>query len=130
MIYIIGSYAWVEYFLASKKGEIIKRLFENEENVFLTIECCIGEIKGWSLRERENFGSIYKVIRVNSRMISSTVYDWIDAAQERFELRKSIKNFGLIDAMLLVKQKEFSCKIISGDHHFKDLKNVIYLEQK
>ncbi len=44
MLYIIDSYAWVEYFRGSPKGEILRALFLEEENTFATIECCLGEI--------------------------------------------------------------------------------------
>jgi hypothetical protein len=55
---------------------------------------------------------------------------WIGAAKIRFEMRKKIKNFGLIDSILVAKQQEFKCKVISGDFHFKSLKNVVYMGEK
>jgi len=35
MLYIIDSYAWVEYFIGSKKGEVLKKLFLDEKNYFI-----------------------------------------------------------------------------------------------
>ena len=45
----------------------------------------------------------------------------------KHELRKKIKNFGLIDSILVAKQQELNCKIITGDSHFKNLKNVVFI---
>ncbi len=128
MNHIVDSYAWIEYFIGSKKGEIVKKLFLDEKNQFLTVECCLAEIKGWTIKNNQDFDKLYKIIRANSNIVEIAEYNWIEAAIERAEQRKTKKNFGLIDAVLLVKQKELNCKIISGDTHFMGIKNVIFLE--
>jgi len=128
LIYIADSYAWIEYFIGSKKGEILKKLFLDEKNKFLTVECCLAEIKGWCLRENQDFEKLIKIIKSNSNILSIIEYDWIDAAKEKFEQRKLQKTFGLIDAMILTKQKELNCKIISCDKHFKNLSSVIFMD--
>ena len=127
MIYIIDSYAWVEYFIGSKKGEILEKLFKDEKNQFLIVVCCLAEIKGWSIRNNHNFSSLYRTIRANSIILPVTEYNWIEAAEEKMEQRKKQHDFGLIDAVILIKQKERNCKVISGDKHFKRLKNVVFL---
>lgn len=127
MIYIIDSYAWIEYFLGSSKGENIKKLFIDEKNQFMTLECCLAEIIGWSLKNNQDFDSLFRIIRSNSQILQITEHDWIDAGKERYEQRKKQKDFGLIDAVILVKQKEFGCKVISGDKHFKSLHNIVFL---
>lgn len=128
MLYLIDSYAWIEYFLGSKKAEAFKKLLSNQENQFLTVECCLGEINGWSLRNKYNFEDFFKVIRADSQIVPLSQYDWILGAEERHEQRKTQKDFGLIDAILLVKQRQYQSKIISGDKHFKNLKNVVFLQ--
>ncbi|MBI2146378.1 hypothetical protein HYU22_03495 [Candidatus Woesearchaeota archaeon] len=127
MLYIIDSYAWIEYFTGSVKGKVLQQLFLDSKNRFLTVECCLAEIKGWSLKQQMDFDSLFKVLRANSRIIPLTEHDWIDAAQHRFEQRQTQPDFGLIDAVLLVKQQEFNCKIVSGDRHFKNLNNIVFL---
>ncbi len=117
MLYIIDSYAWVEYFIGSSKGEILRKLFLDEKNNFLTVECCLAEIKGWALKNNKDFDSLFTIIRANSSILTLTEHNWIDSGEERFEQRKTQKDFGLIDAVILVKQKELNCKLISGDKH-------------
>jgi len=126
-MFIIDTYAWIEYFDGSRKGEKLQKLLQDEKNIFFTVECCLAEMKGWSLKKNKNFNDMFKIVRANSRIISITEYDWIHAAEIRFEQRKLQENFGLIDAMLIVKQKELNCKIISGDYHFKHIKDVMFI---
>lgn len=128
MLYIIDSYAWIEYFRGSRKGEQLRELFLDEGNTFLTIECCLAVIKGWALRQGKNFTELWRVVRANSRLVALTELDWIAAAEERFTQRKTRAGFGLIDATLLVKQKEFNCQVISGDPHFKGLPHVLFMD--
>ena len=45
MLYIVDTYAWVEYLIGSKKGSILKKLREDDSNGFLTVECCLAELK-------------------------------------------------------------------------------------
>ncbi len=126
MLYVLDSHAWIEYFLGSKKGEKVKSLFK-EGNEFLTVECCLAEIKRWALRNSLDFIELYKIIRADSGIVSVTQADWVIAADIWFEQRKIKKHFGLMDAMVVVKQKENKCYVVTGDHHFKDLKKVVFL---
>lgn len=127
MKYLVDSYAWIEYFIASKKGEKMILLFSDERNSFLIIDACLAEIKGWSLKNHHDFEELYKIIKSNSEIISLSEKDWINAGKLRFEERKIKNDFGLIDSAILLKQKELDCYVISGDKHFKDKKKIIFL---
>ena len=130
MIYIVDSWAWIEYFIGSSGGFALKRLLENKNNKFVTMECCIAELVGYCLKNKLEFSKLYIIIKKNSIVLPVMVDNWIAAAKIKFELRKEIENFGLIDSILISKQKELKCKIISGDSHFKTLSNVVYLNQE
>ena len=127
MEYIIDSYAWVEYFNGSKKGEILKKLFLEEKNKFFTVECCLAEINGWAIKNKQDFDNLITIIKTNSDILTINEECWILAGEERAKQREKQKDFGLIDSMILVKQKELKCKIITGDLHFKELKDIIFL---
>ena len=127
MIYIADTHAWIEYLNGSKKGIMLQHILENQKNKIITIECCIAEIISYSLREGRDYAKAIEVIKSNSVILPITSDIWIEAAIIRFELRKKIAHFGLIDAILVSKQKELNCKVVSGDPHFKTLKNVVYV---
>mgnify|MGYP001563981711 CR=1 FL=1 len=128
MNYIFDTYAWIEYFLGSKKGIIVKNILENSKNTIITLDSCIAEIYLWCLREEKDFEFSFKLIKSCSSLEKIDLSSWIEAAKIRHENRKKISRFGIMDAIILAKQKETGCTILTGDKHFKDLKNVIFLE--
>lgn len=127
MRYLLDSYAWIEYFIGSKKGLVVKKIIDNKGNELFTADCCLSEIKLWALQEKLDFSTYFSAIRMNSNLIEISSLDWLNGAVEKFEKRKKIHDFGIIDALLLVKQKELNCRIITGDSHFKNLKNIEFL---
>ncbi len=126
-VYLIDTYAWVEYFTGSKRGEKFKKIIEDENNVILTPECCLAEIKGWAIRESMDFEELYSILRKVSDVRCVLTQDWLDAATIRSELRKTKKGFGMMDALIIAQQKRMGCKVVSGDSHFEDLKDVIFI---
>ena len=123
----MDTHAWIEYIKGSKKATIFNTLLNDPKNKFITLECCLSELFGFCLKNSHNFQEAYELIKANSVILPVMVKNWMEAARIRFELRKNIAHFGLIDAILVSKQKELKCKVISGDPHFKTLKDVVYL---
>lgn len=127
MLYIVDSWAWIEYFIGSKKGLVLKRLLDNKNHKFITMECTISELKSYCLRTNNNFAKMYSALKRNSIILPVLSEHWQRAAEIRNEMRKEIEDFGLIDSILVAKQKELKCIIVSGDKHFKNLRNVVYV---
>jgi len=127
MIYIVDSWAWIEYFIGSEKGLILKKLLDNKNHKFITMECTISELKSYCLRTNNDFSKMHNTLKRNSIILPVLKEHWLNAAEIRHEIRKMIKDFGLIDSILVSKQNELKCKIVSGDKHFKGMKNVIYI---
>lgn len=127
MIFIIDTYTWVEYFIGSKQGAKLQELFDNLRNKFITMECSLSELRGYCLKNNFNFEQMYSVVEKNSLVLPVLREHWINAAKIKHEIRKKIERFGLIDSILVAKQKELDCKIVTGDHHFKNLKNIVFV---
>ena len=127
MIYVIDTHAWIEYFIGSNQGSILKKLFNDKNIKYITMECSLAELKGYCLKNNADFDRLYNIIKKNSLILPVLRYQWINAAKIRFEIRKKVKDLGLIDAILVAKQNELKCAIVSGDPHFKNLKNVVYI---
>ena len=127
MIFIIDSWAWIEYFTGSKSGLKLKKLIDNKNHKFITLECTLSEVKSYCLRTNSNFSSIHNIIKKNSIMLPVQIDIWLKAAETKYEIRKKIKDFGLIDAILVAKQNELDCMLISGDEHFKNMKKIVYV---
>lgn len=126
-VYILDTYAWVEYFIGSDKGEVVRKLLENDNNIIITPECVLAELKGWAIRENIDFEELYQIVRKVSDIQCLTTNDWLNAAFIRSEMRKTMKDFGMMDALIAAQQKRFDCKVVSGDPHFEYIKNTIFL---
>jgi|SRR3989344_5625768 len=127
MIYIVDSWAWIEYCIGSKIGLGLKNLLNNKNHKFITLECTISELKNYCLRTCYDFNLLYNVLKKNSVILPVLLVHWLEAAEIRHEMRKKARDFGLIDSILVAKQSELKCNIVSGDPHFKGLKSVVYL---
>ena len=124
--YLLDTYAWIEYFLGTKKGAIVKKLISNNSSL-ITLDSSISEIYLWCLREEKDFNKVLSIIKTYSRIEPIILIHWIEAAKIREQKRKTMKDFGLIDALILAKQQELNAKIITGDPHFRNLKDVEFL---
>ena len=127
MICIVDSWAWIEYFIGSKNGLELKKLMDNQNHKFLTMECTLSELQSYCLRTNNDFDHIYKIIKKNSILLPVSIDIWLKAAEVKHEIRKKVKDFGLIDAILAAKQSQLNCMVVSGDKHFKNIKKVIYI---
>ena len=127
MIYLVDSWAWIEYFIGAKGGLLLKKLLDNKNNKFVTMDCTASELKSYCLRTNNDFAEMYNALKRNSIILPVLISHWLNAAEIRHEVRKNVKDFGLIDSILMAKQMELQCKIISGDNHFKGMKNVVYI---
>ena len=124
MRYILDTYAWVEYFRGSEKGKTVSRIMGNS---LFTPENCIAELRIWCLEERIDFEEILEIIRKCSSIEPINLNNWKEAASIRQEQRKTQSNFGLMDAIILAKQKEIKGRIVTGDRHFQNLKDVLLI---
>lgn len=127
MIYILDSHAWIEYFQGTNKGEEVRGIIINKDNRIITLECNLAVIYDWCNKKSEDFEKAFKTIKSNSLLKSLNLANWIFAAKIKIQQRKINKDFGLIDALLISKQKELNAKIVTGDNHFKNMKEVIFL---
>ena len=126
-VYVIDTYAWVEYFIGSDKGKTVRKLLEGGNNTIITPECVLAELKGWALRQDIDFEELYQIVRKLSDIQCLTTSDWLNAASIRNEMRQTMKDFGMIDALIVAQQERFGCKVVSGDPHFKDRENTVFL---
>lgn len=127
MSYIVDSYAWIEYFEGSEKGKSAEKIIDNPNILLFTLDSSIAEIYRWCYEKNVNFGKVFTDIKRISNIIPITLINWIVASSIKIAKRRTIKDFGLMDSLLLAKQIELKAKIVTGDSHFKGLKDVVYI---
>ena len=135
---VMDSYAWIEYFAGTAIGEIVRKYMMNSENVY-TPSIVLAEIArkyvregvGWSIVE-ERIRVIEKlsiIIHINSRIALETARAYIELVNHAKELGYRSKP-SLTDAIVYAVAKIMNAMIISGDMHFRDLDNVLWLKTR
>ncbi|MGB9915658.1 MAG: type II toxin-antitoxin system VapC family toxin [Candidatus Bathyarchaeales archaeon] len=129
MKYIVDSYAWLEYFMGTNKGAKIKHIIEGREEK-ITPTICLAEVYAKTLRV-ENPAQAEKqraYIKEKSALAPLDEQVAIEAAKIQNKMKQQINNWGLADSIVYATGLIKKAQVITGDEHFKDLKNVIFLK--
>lgn len=126
MRYIIDSYAWVEYLEGSKLGEKVREIILGRDEIF-SLNLTIAEVVSKVKRKNGNVDVAFNAINSNSKIIEINSEIAKKAGLFHAEIRKKIKNFGLVDSILLILAREQNSKILTGDSHFKGFKEAIFI---
>ncbi len=132
---IADSWIWIEYFRGTKHGLKLEELLRHGKIV--TPNIVLLEIASKYIREGISRADIE--LRLKFIVAKSTIIEFdhelaIKAAECLLELRKHAKNLGIkkkpgiADALILAIARELKAKILTGDQHFRDLPEVIYLK--
>ena len=129
MRYIIDSYAWIEYFMGTEAGRRVKSIVEGlEEKITPTI--CLAEVYAKTLKvEGEEMAEAQKVfIKERSALAPLTEEIAVEAARINVEMKRRIRGWGLADSIVYATARVKKGKIVTGDNHFKDLEDVIFIK--
>lgn len=126
---LVDTHAWIEYFLDSPAGRKAGRTIEDPGTLLVTPECCLAEIRGWALRVDRDSRPLENAVRQSSEMEPVRLQDWMSAAEIRHEMRTRgrVSTFGMVDALIVAQQRRLGCRLLTGDPHFKGLKDVVYV---
>jgi predicted nucleic acid-binding protein len=124
---VIDAYAWIEYLDGSSRGAKVRDLLENPENTLLTSAITLAELVSKSLRTKRDPKTAIKAVESNSTIhpVSSALASL--AGEVHAEEKKRKKDFGLADAFVLATARNRSCKVLTGDPHFKDVPEAIMI---
>ena len=126
--YVIDSYAWIEYFIGSTKGEKVKEIIESNSNKIFTPLVVISEVMSITKREQRDTEEIYKKMIGLSEIIIPTLEMAKETGLLHAEIRKKIHDFGMADVFVLLTARKTNAKIITGDPHFTEIKEAILLK--
>jgi len=124
LIYILDTYFWIEYFFGRLNSSVNRTISKSK---IITMECSLGELSSYCTRKGLDYNKCYRIIRKKSIILPVLREHWVSAGKLKPEMRKDRQGFGLIDAILLAKQQELKCRLVTGDPHFKGLKNIMFL---
>ncbi len=131
---VIDTYAWVEFLIGSEKGKKVKELIENADEVY-TPSTVLAETARKFLREGADEKTIASWLEI---IISTSVITQIDsaialeAAKCQLELTQKAKisklnTPSLFDSIVYATARMYQCKILTGDEHFKNLHETVWI---
>jgi predicted nucleic acid-binding protein len=131
---VIDTYAWIEFFIGSEKGCRVKELLENADEIY-TPGIVLAEIARKYIRE----GADEKTVEARLQAVASAsniahldVVASLEAAKCYSELASTAKKArlntpNLFDAIVLGTGRSLGSKIVTGDEHFKNLPETIWV---
>ena len=121
--YVIDSYAWVEYFKGTKRGEIAKEFIETKENA--TASIIITELSEKYERENKSFEEDMQFILSRTKIVPLNAEIALESGKVNCVNKKKIKNWGMADAIILATANILGAKVVTGDEHFRNLNSIM-----
>jgi predicted nucleic acid-binding protein len=131
---VVDSYAWVEIFQGTEKGQsALKAILDSE--LVITPEIVLAEISRKYFREGAKEQVIRSRIRTISQSSELSQIDEVIAVEsgrsylEIAEIAKKAKNKkpSLFDAIVLATARVNNANVLTGDLHFRDLPETVWL---
>lgn len=121
---LLDTSAWIELFQETDKTAAVKDILETEEN--FTSAITFAEIVYWCSRNNldEKIPAYLDGIRNGSTILNLNETIIISAGKLNYERKKTIKNWGMMDSLILATSMLYDLKILTKDSHFEDLENV------
>lgn len=121
---VVDAYAWIEFFRGSQQGRKLSDLLEQE---LITPSIVIAELSFKYAKEKIDFANRFNFIKTKSKICTLDSNLASTAGKIRYE-RKNINGWGIADSIILATAKLFKANVITGDEHFRDLKEAIMVK--
>lgn len=131
---VIDAYAWIELFVGSEKGLKVKAILESADEVY-TPGTVLAEIARKYLREGADDKTVdarLEVIASASNIAYVDVGIALEAARCYIELltcakKSKLSTPSLFDAIVLATGRLLRSKIVTGDKHFKNFSETVWV---
>lgn len=126
--YLMDAYAWIEYLRGSRAGEKVRAVFDEEGNEVYTCAVTIAEVVSKTAREGQDVDVAYGILLNNSQVVNVDEEVSKMAGLLHAEMRRVERDFGLADAYVLATARRLGAKVLTGDLHFRRVKEAILVE--
>ena len=120
---VLDSWAWLELFSGSEKGRKVDQGLAGSEASF-TSAVTLAEVVSVSLRRQRSVEDKVAAVRSQSKVVSPTPDDAMDAGRLHAEAKLRSPNFSLADAFVLQLARKMDARIITDDPDFRGLKEA------
>jgi predicted nucleic acid-binding protein len=93
-----------------------------------TCAITVAEVISKTAREGRDVEAAYDMLLSNSQIIKVDEQISKQAGLIHVKMRQTAKDFGIADALILATANKLEAKIVTGDPHFKGLKNAVLIK--
>jgi predicted nucleic acid-binding protein len=126
--YVVDAWAWVEYLIGSEFGSKLKEVLDKDSSEVYTCSITLAEVISKVAREGQDVEAAYTMLLSNSQVININEELSKHAGLLHAEMRKTLKDFGLADAYMLATARKLKAKVLTGDAHFKTVKEAVLIK--
>jgi len=131
---VVDAYAWVEIFIGSRKGNRAREILAGARETY-TPDVVMAEIARKYLREGVEQQVVIerlKIIAENSDVAPITGEVALESVKCYMELSEGARREGvgapsLFDAVVLATARVLKAKVVTGDEHFKNLPETMWI---
>ncbi len=87
----------------------------------------LAEVVSVSKRRNKDYKNISDTIVSLSKIFNGGAQTAINTGLLHAEMKQQIKDFGMADAFVLATARELNAKILTGDPHFKNMKEAVMI---
>lgn len=120
---VIDTFAWIEYFAGTERGEKARAFIESGEAI--TPALVVAEFTDKYVREGIDPTNRLRFIRAKTTIAALDDDIAETAGRISAERRRIVKRWGLVDSCVLATARSRGVKVVTGDDHFQDLKETI-----
>jgi len=122
---VFDTYAWIEYFEGTKKGNIVKDYLEKYDvltPIIVLLELSYkADDEGWDFNKYLNF------VKVNSDIVGMNEKFVLSFGKTYNKVKKKIRKIGFADVIVLNTAILHEAKILTGDKHFEEIDEAVIL---
>lgn len=127
---LLDTYAWIEYLEGSEEGKRVKKVLENETDIYTAL-VSIAELSDafhrGDVETKFDWSEILDYIQLNSIIVELNETEMASAGVLKVDRRKKSDDFGLMDAIILESSRKIDAELMTGDPHLTEEDNAIAL---
>ena len=123
---VFDTYAWIEYFEGSKKGEVVTEYLEKSNKIYTPLVVLL-ELSYKADKEKWDFKKLLNFIKIKSEIIGINETFVFSFGNLYNTLKKQNRGFGFVDAVILNTAILNEAKVLTGDKHFSKVDRAILL---
>lgn len=124
--FVIDTWAWIEYLEETPAGRKVKEILDDPRNELYVSPIIIAELRSKARRR----GLDVTVVSGATAMATVVPIDRAlgeAAGETHAQRRKADPDYPLADAFVLETARKVNAKVVTGDPHFRGMKEVVFL---